>query len=293
MNFMRKMEHKLGRFAIPNLTTIIIGCYVLGYFIQLFRPEIMLYLSLNVTQIMKGEVWRVVTWLISPPAETSLFLFLLSIFFFYYPIGKSLEKSIGDFRYNVYMIGGMLFTVIGAFIAHFMSGGVIDNYANIFFTTYYISLSVFLAYASLYPDHQILLWFMIPLRMKWLAIVYLVIMVYQVIKYVQAGSLWIYMAVPIVASLLNFGLFYLTNRDLSRFNPREVQRRREFYKAMRPEGQARHFSGGSTTTITKHKCAICGRTENDDPNLEFRFCSKCNGNYEYCQEHLFTHTHIQ
>ena len=100
-------------------------------------------------------------------------------------------------------------------------------------------------------------------------------------------GLWV-MAVPILASLLNFVLFFFSNRNMHRYNPKEVHRRREFKKAM-AQSRVNPATGG----ITKHKCAICGRTEKDDPNLEFRFCSKCNGNYEYCQDHLFTHQHVK
>ena len=292
MHFMNKLEKKFGRFGIPNLTKIIIGCYIVGYFLQMFNPQVMGWLSLNVTLILRGQIWRLITWIIAPPSDASVFFFILSIVFFYYPIGEALERTIGTFRYTFYMLNGMLLTIIGAFIAHFVSGGAIDFFASFIYTTYYISLSVFLAFATLYPERQILLWFVIPIRMKWMAIVYLVIMVYTVIRYLMLGNGGGYLRVPIVASLINYGIFYLTNRDLSRFNPREVQRRRKFRQAMRPQGEVHHTAGGGTA-ITKHKCAICGRTELDDPSLEFRFCSKCNGNYEYCQEHLFTHTHVQ
>ena len=119
-----------------------------------------------------------------------------------------------------------------------------------------------------------------------MAWVYGAIIVYNMISYVRVG-LWV-MAVPILASLLNFVLFFFSNRNMYRYNPKEVHRRREFKKAM-AQSRVNPATGG----ITKHKCAICGRTEKDDPNLEFRFCSKCNGNYEYCQDHLFTHTHVK
>ncbi len=96
------------------------------------------------------------------------------------------------------------------------------------------------------------------------------------------------MAVPIVASLLNFVIFFFSTRDMYRYNPKEIRRKQQFKKAV-----AQSRVNPSTGGITKHKCAICGRTEKDDPNLEFRFCSKCNGNYEYCQDHLFTHQHVK
>ena len=93
------------------------------------------------------------------------------------------------------------------------------------------------------------------------------------------------------AALLNFIIFFLGTRNLNRYNPKEIHRRNQFKRAM-GESKTVPFPGGSKSgEVTKHKCAVCGRTEKDDPNLEFRFCSKCNGNYEYCQDHLYTHIH--
>ena len=104
------------------------------------------------------------------------------------------------------------------------------------------------------------------------------------------GGAW-FMALPIIASLLNFIIFFLGTRNLNRYNPKEIHRRNQFKRAM-GESKTVPFPGGSKSgEVTKHKCAVCGRTEKDDPNLEFRFCSKCNGNYEYCQDHLYTHIH--
>ena len=114
--------------------------------------------------------------------------------------------------------------------------------------------------------------------MKWLAYVYAALMALDFIQNAWPGRIMLFM------SLLNFLIFFLSTRDLRRYSPKEVHRKQVYRQAVR---QPR--PGG----VTKHKCAICGRTEQDDPTLEFRFCSKCEGNYEYCQEHLFTHQHIK
>ena len=293
MKWIDKLERKYGRFGIPNLTVYIIACYIIGYMLQMFSPSIVPMLNLNVAMILRGQVWRLVTWILSPPDSGNLMLFMISIVFFYYPIGNALERTWGSFRYTLYILSGMLFTVIGAFILYFITGGVLDYWGINVFTTYYISLSVFLAFATIYPDMQILLFFVIPLKMKWMAIVYVVILVYQMLKFIQAG-VW-YFVVPVIASLFNYILFFLSTRDTSRINPKQVKRRYEFRKAMEPQSRTSSGTSGHSgrSVVTKHKCAICGRTEADDPNLEFRFCSRCNGNYEYCQDHLFTHTHIQ
>ena len=283
MNWIDKLERKFGRFGVENLTMYVIICYVVGYFLAYFNPSLLSLLSLEPALILRGQIWRIITWVIYPPSMSNVLWFVIAIVFFYYPIGTSLERTWGSFRYTLYIFSGILFSVIGAFILYFITGA----YAiGSLFNTYYISLSVFLAYALSYPDMQILLWFVIPIKMKWMAIVYGVMVLYDMITYLRMG-LWVYV-VPIIASLLNFVLFFFSTRNMQRYNPKEVHRRREFKKAV-AQSRVNPATGG----ITKHKCAICGRTEKDDPNLEFRFCSKCNGNYEYCQDHLFTHQHVK
>ena len=285
MKFIDKLERKFGRFGIPNLTIYMIVCYVIGYALMIVNPGILNWLSLEPAYILRGQVWRLVTWVLYPPSTSGVLWFAIAVLFFYYPIGTSLERTIGTFKYTLYILSGVIFTILGAFILYFLLGGNV-LVGNVF-STYYISLSTFLAYAMCYPDMQVLLMFIIPVKMKWMAIFYVVIVVYEMIQYIMAGA-W-YLVIPIVASLLNFIIFYFGTKDFSRYNPKEVHRRNEFRRAMEPHGRMKSGSG----SLTKHKCAICGRTELDDPNLEFRFCSRCNGNYEYCQDHLFTHTHVK
>ena len=285
MKFIDKLERKFGRFGIPNLTIYMIVCYVIGYALMIVNPGILNWLSLEPAYILRGQVWRLVTWVLYPPSTSGVLWFAIAVLFFYYPIGTSLERTIGTFKYTLYILSGVIFTILGAFILYFLLGGNV-LVGNVF-STYYISLSTFLAYAMCYPDMQVLLMFIIPVKMKWMAIFYVVIVVYEMIQYVMAGA-W-YLVIPIVASLLNFIIFYFGTKDFSRYNPKEIHRRNEFRRAMEPQGRMKSGSG----SVTKHKCAICGRTELDDPNLEFRLCSRCNGNYEYCQDHLFTHTHVK
>ena len=285
MKFIDKLERKFGRFGIPNLTIYMIVCYVIGYALMIVNPGILNWLSLEPAYILRGQVWRLVTWVLYPPSTSGVLWFAIAVLFFYYPIGTSLERTIGTFKYTLYILSGVIFTILGAFILYFLLGGNV-LVGNVF-STYYISLSTFLAYAMCYPDMQVLLMFIIPVKMKWMAIFYVVIVVYEMIQYVMAGA-W-YLVIPIVASLLNFIIFYFGTKDFSRYNPKEVHRRNEFRRAMEPQGRMKSGSG----SVTKHKCAICGRTELDDPNLEFRFCSRCNGNYEYCQDFLFAHTHVK
>jgi hypothetical protein len=143
---------------------------------------------------------------------------------------------------------------------------------------YYLNESLFLAFACTFPEMQFLLIF-IPIRAKYLGMMYGALLVYS---FLTGG---IIAKIEIVVSMLNFIIFFFSTRNFKRYSPHEIHRRQQFKSQMR---QPRPGSG-----ITKHKCAICGRTELDDPNLEFRFCSKCDGNYEYCSDHLFTHQHVK
>ena len=281
MRFIDKLERKFGNRGIENLTIYIIVSYVLGYALMYINPGALSMLSLNVSEILHGQIWRLVTWIIYPPSTSSALWFVIAILFFYYPISASLERTWGSFRFTVYILSGMIFTVISAFILYFITGGVLDAYLNgSQFSTYYISLSIFLAYALTYPDMKVLLYFVIPIKMKWLAILDVVLLA---VDAVQGGLI---IRIVIIASLLNFIIFFFCNRNLRGHSPKQAARRKKFQKQIsRPQNQ---YAGGA-----KHRCAVCGRTELDDPTLEFRYCSKCNGNYEYCQEHLFTHEHVK
>ena len=279
MKLFNKLERKFGRFGIPHLTNYIIGCYILGYVIALMRSDFLSYLTLEPAWILRGQIWRLITWVLIPPESLSVFTIIMLLF--YYSLVTTLERTWGSFRYTLYIFSGLIFTILGAFFLYFIMGGNVTGIGN-FFSTYYVSMSIFLAFAVSYPDMRVLLYFVIPIKMKWMAFVYAAMILYDIFNYVRIG-LWP-MAVPIVASLLNFVIFFFSTRDIGRYRPKEVRRRQNFKKAVNPS---------KVTTITKHKCAVCGRTERDGENLEFRFCSKCNGNYEYCQDHLYTHEHVK
>mgnify|MGYP000395804559 CR=1 FL=1 len=145
-------------------------------------------------------------------------------------------------------------------------------------TSDYLNLSLLLACAALFPDTEVLFMFLIPMKMKWLAVLDIAYLLYDMVK----GGWGI--RTVILASLLNFIIYFLSTRNYQRISPKEIHRKQQFQRAVHPK---------MAPGVTKHKCAVCGRTEKDGDDLEFRFCSKCNGNYEYCQDHLFTHKHIQ
>lgn len=281
MNWLNKLERKFGRFAIPNLIVWLIAAYTIGFVIYAVNPAILDLLVLSPYHILHGQVWRLVTWIFMPTDYSVFSLLIMALF--YFQLGTTLERNWGTFRFNVYIFSGMLFTVLGAFILYailyVINGGVTIEMLSIGygFSTNYINMSIFLAFAVTYPEMQVLLMFIIPVKMKWMAAVYGILTALQFIENGWAGR------IAIVMSLLNFIIFFLSTRNFKRYTPQEVHRRQKFKREAR---QTSGYEGGA-----RHKCAVCGRTEKDDPTLEFRFCSKCVGNYEYCQDHLFTHAH--
>ncbi len=271
MKFFTKLENKYGRYAIKNLPIVIIALYVVGYIIQIFQPRLLNYLYLSPRLILHGQIWRLISWLIIPPY--SLSIWILITLYFYYSIGRTLEQTWGAFRFNVYIFSGVIFTILCSFVLYFVTG---LETASV--STYYICMSIFLAFAVTYPNMQVLLMMIIPIKVKWLGVLYGILIL---VNFIQSG--WV-TRITIFASLLNFVIYFLITRNTYHYNPREVRRRTQFkreVKKVQPKGE------------TRHRCAVCGRTEKDGANLEFRYCSKCDGNYEYCQDHLFTHEHIK
>lgn len=300
MNWLNKLERKFGKYAVPNLIVWLIGAYGMGFVLSMMYPTAVSYLNFNPYLIFKGQVWRLVTWIFQP-VNTNIFWLLISMLF-YYQLGKNLERAWGTFRFNVYLLGGMLFTVVGSLIFYgivymiFGEAMAITTGAlmSSFVSTYYVNMSLYLAFAVMYPNLQVLIYFIIPVKVKWMAILYVVLMVYDIFNMAGIYSSYygtamgvlvaVIMIVVNAMSLINFIIFFLSSRDMRRYTPKEVKRRQEF---KRQTVQPRSGSG-----IARHKCAVCGRTEVSNPELTFRYCSKCEGNYEYCQDHLFTHQHI-
>ncbi len=308
---LNKLERKIGRYAIPQLTKFVVLTYIIGYilyFMQyLLHMPVLQLIYLSPRLILQGQVWRLVTWVFMPPSAPGLFTIIM--LFFYYQIGTALEQTWGDFKYNLYIFSGLLFMVIGAFVVYGF-GTNVDG----MFTTYYVNMSIFLAFAACYPNMPVMLYFLIPIKIKYLAYIDVAFLAWSAISASTPERL------SIIFSMLNFVIFFFTTRNYKSISPSEQKRKRDFRKAYDRSAYSRgdsarrnpgfmqgaadqnrggdrvNYHAGNTVQkgqITKHKCAICGRTELDGETLEFRFCSKCDGNYEYCQDHLFTHQHIR
>lgn len=284
MNFINKLERKFGRHAIHNLMFYIIIMYAAGAIISIINPYFyLMYLSLDVEAVLHGQIWRLFTFIIRPPNAVSIWL-LLELYV-YYSIGNALERQWGAFRFNLYYFTGILLNIIAIFLMYFIADVRMD------FGLIFINRSLFLAFAALYPNVQFLIMFIIPVKVKWLGYIYGAYIVYDMYIALSAGQYSL--AVAIAISIGNFLIFFFSTRNYKRYSPSEYNRKRKFKQAVNSgrRGTVTPFPGKNT--ITRHKCAICGRTELDDDNLEFRFCSKCDGDYEYCTDHIFTHEHVK
>ena len=288
MNWISKLERKFGRYAVPNLMFYVIILYTAGFAVSLIAPEFYYqYLSLNIEAVFHGQIWRLVTFLMQPPSSSALFM--VFALYLYYMIGRQLEYAWGAFRFNLYFFTGVLFHILAALLVYVIAG------VSFPLGTFYLNLSLFFAFAALYPNEQFLLFMVVPIKVKylaWLDAAYFGYAILQAFLPAYGGSVLgiVYKAnaLAAVVSILNFLIFYVSTRNMKRYSPKEVHRKRAYKKAVNTARQEKNYEGGA-----RHKCAICGRTELDNENLEFRYCSKCNGNYEYCEDHLFTHEHVK
>lgn len=261
MNWIDKLERKFGRIAIRGLINYIVfinaAVFILAYVVKFY--EIIDYLVLKPQLVLKGEIWRLLTFIFIPPSS-NLFWIIFELYFVYL-VGTALENEWGSFRFNLYYLFGMIGTIIAAFIS--------GNYV----TAVYLNLSLFLAFAKIYPDYELLVFFILPIKVKYLAL----------LNWIYIGFTVIFSPVPnklaAIASVINYFIFF--GKDVI---ARNKMRRTSYYNRKR-------FQSKIPKKDYIHKCTICGITEKDNPNMEFRYCSKCEGDYEYCMDHLKNHEH--
>lgn len=243
------------RIAVPRLTLQIVGgsgaCFILG----LAQPAFLESLPLVPQLVLQGEVWRLVTFLFYPLDLHPVFAFF--VYYFFYVMGTALEQEWGDARYTRYILLSVSATVTAAFA-----------FPGLPATNEFIVSSIFLAFAYSYPEFVVYLFFVIPLKIKYLA-------------YVSWGFLGLTLIVgplplkaQLLAGLTGFAVFFLPEIVARKGRPRTAQTETE------PEPGPREAF---------HICGACGRSDLTDPSLEYRVCSACGG--EYCLDHLKTHPH--
>ena len=241
--------------------------------------ELYIFLMYIPSYILKLELWRLITWIFLPYGSNILFVAIT--LYFYYFIGSTLEREWGTAKFTLYYISGILLNVIYASIMWFIFG------TFVIISPVYLNLSMFLAFAVLFPDVTVRLFFIIPIKVKWLALVNCFFFLYSVIENIIYGQ-YFSALIPFIA-LFNFFVFcgddllaYL--RPLkARTSPQTINFKQAAKKARR-ELEDKPY---------RHKCAVCGVTDTDNPEKEFRYCSQCSGYHCFCSEHINNHIHFR
>lgn len=271
MKWLDKLERKFGKYYIPNLMLKIIMLSAIVYFITFYILQDFNYingLTLNWNRIFKGEVWRIFTFVLIPPLNGSLFMVILSLYFDYIA-GVNLENEWGEFKFNVYFLFGMIGTIILSFITKQPATGS------------YVTTSIFLAFAKLFPDFTVLLFFIIPVKMKWLGYLTWAGVILKIVIALAGGSVTV--AILCLVPLINYFIFFgYGNYNEVKFRTGSKIRKMEYDKAF-----------NEAKKPYRHKCAVCGITDVDHKDMLFRYCSKCNGEYAYCEKHIKNHEHIK
>ena len=279
---MRKLNKKIDmfcykhpRFGIPNLMLYIVVISLAVWLLSIMDESktLLSYFTFSPELILKGQVWRLISFIFIPQ---SLSLWALLFFYFYYWIGSTLEREWGTARFNIFIFSGIFLTIIYGLVIYFIT----KQSVNI--GTYYIYLSMFFSFATLFPDTQVLFMFIIPVKIKWLAYVDAAFFLYAMLM-----SKFPFNLLPLIA-ILNYFVFF--GADLissiggnrARYRKTTVNFNREKQR-IKYEQRQKNYS---------HKCAVCGRTDTDFPNLEFRYCSRCAGYHCFCEEHINNHVHF-
>ena len=243
------------------------------------------FLCFDRALILQGQVWRLFTYVFTGAFEYGSILMVLLFSLCYFSLGRAIENAWGTCRFNLFYLSGVI---------------LMDVYAMIFNCAadpYYLNLSLFLSYATLYPNAQFLILFFIPVKAWILAMIDLVFILIGVFAYPFPYSIF-----PLVA-LANYFLFF--GKDVLDVVPIswKANLRRLFRKAPKAEkktGSIPFYAAGSyeagharPQAPYTHRCTVCGRTDVSDPGLEFRYCSRCNGYFCYCEDHINNHTHVE
>jgi hypothetical protein len=260
MRLLDKLERKFGRYAIRGLMHYIVWISGFVFILMMVNGQYIKMLELDPHLVRQGQLWRLVTYIFIPPLTSPIFVIFALLL--YYTIGGALEQEWGSFRFNVYYFLGM----IGTTAAVFITGGSA--------TSTYINLSLFLAFARIYPDFELRIYFILPVKIKYLAWIS-----WAYIGFTVLFSPHMSLKIAAVVSIINYFIFF--GRDI-------VTRFRNKGNAY---NNKRRFQQQMPVIKNFHRCEVCGITENDNPNMEFRYCSTCKGLHEYCMDHLRNHEH--
>lgn len=268
------------KLSVPNLMRYIAVGNVFVFLMDLVSGNTFsAVISFVPAYIFRGQIWRLITFIFVPVSGSPIF-FLLSLLLYYF-LGTQLERTWGSTKFTVYYAMGVLLNVVVGLLLGLTAwrGFAVVN-------MYYVNMSLFFAFATLYPDTQFMVYFIIPVKVKWLAWLDAALFAAEVIRCLAAGE-YLLSLVP-VAAVVNYLLFFWDEIAVMLRLPRREGRRRGGPVDLKTARRKLKDQQGYL-----HKCAVCGLTDADDPNMEFRYCSRCNGYYCYCADHINSHVHIQ
>ncbi len=284
---MKRLNKKIDKFCgthpnfgIPNLMKyIIIGNIIVWVFCQMDTTG-MLYSSLYFApqKFFQGQVCRSVPFALIPEADGLLWL-AISLYFYYF-IGSALEHEWGVGKFTIYYLSGLFLTALYSLLVFWIAG------TRILVTATYLNLSLFFAFATLWPDQRVLLFFFVPVKIKWLAWVDAAFFGYEVIYYAMHGYL-VLALVPVVAMVT-----YLLFCGEWLFDVFRPSRAKQKAKTIQFKQAAKKVQREQAAQGYARKCAVCGRTDTDHPTLEFRYCSRCTGYHCFCIDHIGNHIHF-
>jgi membrane associated rhomboid family serine protease len=262
--FLARLERRLGKYAIEHLTWVIVGGMAAVFLIAYTRPSFIEMLTLDLSRVAHGQVWRLFTYIFIP-RSLDLFWVFFSLYWLWL-MGTNLENEWGAFKFNAYYFVGMLGTTVAALVANAGIGN------------FYLNVSLTFAFATVFPDYQLLLMLVIPVRIKWVAWLAAAYLVYEMVVI----DSWAYRA-AIVASVANYLLFFGPHLwRLARGRKLQLQ------QAARRDSVPPAASGG--VVMGQRTCAICGAREADGADIRVCACEKCGGQARnLCLEHARSH----
>ena len=299
-SWLSRFCYRHPRLGIPNLMRYVVFANVIVFVMDMFSSGTFSnLLAFNPILVLHGQIWRLVTFLVVPEPYNLTGLgpvwFAFSMLFYYF-LGTSLERSWGTTKFTVFYGCGALLTLIAAFLSYGLTSLLWGDLAAIFsaipITMGTVNFSILLAFATLFPDAQFRIYFIIPIKAKWMAVFYLALRVWAYMR--LAGPLLL-LLLPVMlpldlAALGNYLLFFWS--DVSNLFGRANARRKHQTSAQTINFKKAQKKAKETKGYL-HKCAVCGITDADNPNMEFRYCSKCNGYYCYCMDHINSHIHVE
>ena len=310
---MKNLRTRFNRFClrnrdkgIPNLMLYLTLGSAVVYVMSMMAGNTVLYdyLCFDRNLILQGQVWRLITYPLTYGVGNGNLLLVAISLFCYYSLARAIESIWGTFRFNLFYLGGILLMdvyamALGGILVQ--DGSVLYEFSSLYSNMgYYLNLSLFLSYATLFPDAHFLLFFIIPVKAWIFALLDLVLTLVEVISLSTPLFCFPHNLFPLVA-IANYFLFF--GKDVANVIPlswrlklrkalRKKPAKAQGAKVIRFENAGPYRPAPAKEDFT-HKCTVCGRTDVDHPDLEFRYCSRCSGYHCYCIDHINNHEHIE